>query len=229
MRLYIDLETRSFIESPQFPRTISTLSLKRRDCLPIDVSFLRGGIASELIQSATGRLGLKADKDFNGPFVASDLEWVKSGAGETAFYRFDLNLNTLQIDALFAGLPTPTSVALMLEIEWAEGTLRTSSSTLQVTLENDVVRGDEGLPEESIDPYPLPDQLLIKSGNLAGLTDPAQARLNLGAAPATAATFRLHPDHGFQLFNPDAGSWHALSVRGQPGQESLEISAPIIP
>jgi hypothetical protein len=229
VRLYLDLDSRAFLESPQFPRPLSSLVLKRRDLLPMDVSFLRGGIATELTESATGRLGLKADKDFNGPFVASDLEWVKSGAGETASYRFNLNLNTLQIDALFAGVPTPASVALMLEIEWIEGALRTSSSTLQVTLENDVVRGDEGLPEESTEPYPLPNQLLTKAGNLAGLTDPAQARLNLEAAPAVAATFRLHPNHGLQLFNPDTGSWHALTVRGQPGQESLEISAPITP
>ncbi|MFZ4778241.1 MAG: hypothetical protein ACOYM3_22950, partial [Terrimicrobiaceae bacterium] len=120
MRLFLDLDTRSFIESAQFQRVVSSLVLKRRDRLPVDVQFLRGGMVVELSGGSLGKLGLKADKDFNGAFAASGLEWTKSGTGDTSTYRFDLNLNTVQINALFAGVPTPSSVALMLEIEWAE-------------------------------------------------------------------------------------------------------------
>ncbi|MFZ4599695.1 MAG: hypothetical protein ACOYNN_13705, partial [Terrimicrobiaceae bacterium] len=87
-------------------------------------------------------------------------------------YRFDLNLNTVQINALFAGVPTPAFVPLMLEIEWAEGDLRTSSNTLAVTLENDIVRGDEGVVEEGGPVYPLPDDLLTKSQNADLLAHP---------------------------------------------------------
>ncbi len=163
MRLYLDLDTRAFIESPQFPRTLQFITLKRRDRIPLDIQFLKGAIVSELAEDAAGRLGLKADKDFNGPFAACDLAWVKSGTGATTGYRFDLNLNTVQIDALFAGVPTPGSVVLMLEIEWTEGDLRTTSNTLIVTLENDIVRGDEGMPAEGTPIYPPPAEIENRS------------------------------------------------------------------
>ena len=173
MRLFLDLDTRSFIESAQFQRVVSTLVLKRRDRLPVDVQFLRGGMVVELPGGSLGKLGLKADKDFNGAFAASDLEWTKSGSGAVTSYRFDLNLNTVQIDALFAGVPTPSSVSLMLEIEWADGDLRTSSNTLAVTLENDIIRGDEGIPQDGDPVYPLP-------GNLLVISDLATATVNVG-------------------------------------------------
>jgi hypothetical protein len=224
MRLYLDLDSRAFIESPQFPRILQSLALKRRDRIPLDVQFLRGGIVTELAQEAAGRLGIKADKDFNGPFAASDLSWVKTGSAESASYRFDLNLNTLQINALFAGVPTPSAVALMLEIEWTEGDLRTSSGTLSVSLENDVVRGDEGLPEEAVDSYPLPSDILTGSGNLAGIADTAQARVNLGAAPSAAPGFRLDPLIGLQLINETTGKWHTLFLTGADGATQLAWS-----
>jgi hypothetical protein len=173
MRLFLDLDTRSFIESAQFQRAVSALVLKRRDRLPVDVQFLRSGVVVGLADGATGKLGLKADKDFNGSFAASDLEWTKSGTGDTTAYRFDLNLNTVQINALFAGVPTPATVTLMLEIEWAEGDLRTSSNTLAVALENDIVRGDEGVAEEGGPVYPLPSDLMTKSENADLLAHPS--------------------------------------------------------
>ena len=145
---------------------------------------MRGGVAQEIPTGATGKLGLKADKDFNGAFVASDLAWTKSGAGVSATYVFDLNLNTLQINALFACVPTPSSVALMLEIEWAEGDLRTSSNTLAVTLGNDIVRGDEGVAEEGSPAYPLPDDLLTKSENADLLAHPSDTNNPHGVTAA---------------------------------------------
>jgi len=170
MRLFLNLDTRSFIESAQFQRAISSLVLKRRDRLPVDVQFMRNGSVVELQDGATGKLGLKADKDFNGTFAASDSEWTRSGSGDATAYRFDLNLNTVQINALFAGVPTPPFVPLMLEIEWAEGDLRTSSNTLAVTLENDIIRGDEGIVEEGGPVYPLPGELeqVAHKGQISG-------------------------------------------------------------
>ncbi len=193
MRLFLDLDTRSFIESAQFQRAVSSLVLKRRDHLPVDVQFLRGGVVVGLADGATGKLGLKADKDFNGSFAASDLEWTKSGTGDATTYRFDLNLNTVQINALFAGVPTPAFVTLMLEIEWAEGELRTSSNTLAVTLENDIVRGDEGVVEEGGPVYPLPGaiELIARKGQnsgYAGLDD--SGKVPVAQLPQTGPVLR---------------------------------------
>jgi len=47
-------------------------------------------------------------------------------------------------------------------------------------------------------------------------------------APAIAPSlFRFDATNGLQLFNPDTSTWHALAVRGQPGQQTLEISTAI--
>ena len=218
MRLFVDLDTRSFIESVQFARVISSLTLKRRDRLPVDVQFLRGGTVVELAPGATGQLGLKADQDFNGSFAASDLEWVKSGTGDATTYRFDLNLNTVQINALFEE-PTPPSIALMLEIEWAEGDLRTSSNTLAVSLENDIVRGDEGIVEDGAPVYPLPGaiELIARKGQnsgYAGLDD--FGKVPAAQLPLTGPVLREAPNR----FAADHTGWKVGDIIRQLGDSS---------
>ncbi len=247
MRLFLDLDTRSFIESAQFQRTVSSLVLKRRDHLPVDVQFLRSGVVVELATGATGKLGLKADKDFNGSFAASDLEWTKFGTGDATTYRFDLSLNTVQINALFAGVPTPSSVALMLEIEWAEADLRTSSNTLAVTLENDIVRGDEGVADEGGPVYPLPGaiELIARKGQnsgYAGLDD--SGKVPVAQLPHTSASLYETPNRftaahtGWkvgdiirQLGNSSSASLQIEVTSAVPGgaQEVVEITASAVP
>jgi len=247
MRLFLDLDTRSFIESAQFQRALSSLVLKRRDHLPVDVQFLRSGVVVELATGATGKLGLKADKDFNGSFAASDLEWAKSGTGDATTYRFDLNLNTVQINALFAGVPTPASVALMLEIEWTEGDLRTSSNTLAVTLENDIVRGDEGVAEEGGPVYPLPGaiELVARKGQNSGYAGlDALGKVPVAQLPQTGPVLhetlnRFTANHtGWkvgdiirQLGDSSAATLQIEVTGAVPGsvQEVIEITALAVP
>jgi len=231
MRLFLDLDTRSFIESAQFQRAVSSLVLKRRDHLPVDVQFLRSGVVVGLAEGATGKLGLKADKDFNGPFAASGLEWTKSGTGDATTYRFDLSLNTVQINALFAGVPTPSSVALMLEIEWAEADLRTSSNTLAVTLENDIVRGDEGVVEEGGPVYPLPGalELIARKGQnsgYAGLDD--SGKVPIAQLPQTGPFLRETPNR----FTAIHSGWKIGDIIRQLGDSSpasvtIEVTSPV--
>ena len=209
MRIAIDLDDRTI--RTWAGQVLSSLTFKRRDRFPVDVRFMRGGLVQELPTGATGKLGLKADKDFNGAFVASDLSWTKSGAGVAATYGFDLNLNTIQINALFACVPTPSSIALMLEIEWTEGDQRTSSNTLSVTLENDIVRGDEGVPQDGDPVYPPPGNLLI-------LSDLATAPVNVGESSVDfeisglTTTPTLCVPLGIQKPNHDADNIAILSA-----------------
>jgi len=219
MRLFLDLDTRSFIESAQFQRAVSSLVLKRRDHLPVDVQFLRSGVVVELATGATGKLGLKADKDFNGSFAASDLEWTKIGTGDATTYRFDLSLNTVQINALFAGVPTPSSVALMLEIEWAEADLRTSSNTLAVTLENDIVRGDEGVAEEGGPVYPLPAaiELIARKGQNSGYAGlDASGKVPVAQLPQTGPVLHETPNR----FTANHSGWKVGDIIRQAGDSS---------
>lgn len=201
MRLYIDLDTRGFVESQSFPRAITAIALKRGDNVPIDLSFVRGGVIQELDEGATGKIGIKPRGQFGSPFyLALDAEWEKSGSGDTAKYSLSLNLNTSEIESAF--LAEPASVLAMLEAEWIESGLRTSSATLDVEIQNDVNRGNEGVPIDGTPAYPDATDLLTKSGNLADLTDPAVARTNLELGTIYDATNaqRLAGSNGTRTF-----------------------------
>jgi len=82
----------------------------------------------------------------------------------------------------------------------------------------------------AVSPYPVwcilydPAPLKGEGSQITGVLKDASA-----FAPAIVpAQFRLDASNGIQLFNPDTGSWHTLAVRGQAGQQTLEIS-PAIP
>lgn len=64
-------------------------------------------------------------------------------------------------------------VDLMGEIEWTIGSTVTSTLIFAVRVENDVIRGDEGVPTSGVPAYPLPAALLVQhvnSGKALGIT-----------------------------------------------------------
>jgi hypothetical protein len=145
MRLFLDIDTREFLQSPSFPRALTTLALKRRDTDLIELQFVRDRTIQELPTGTTIRLGLKPDAAYTAEFLASGT-FTKSGTGTATRYLLDLNLNTVALNAAFAAAtPEPETLAAMLEVEWASGTTISSSLTLPATIANDVIRGDEGI------------------------------------------------------------------------------------
>ena len=146
MRLFLDIDTREFLQSPAFPRAITTLSLKRRDTDLIELQFLRDRTVQELPAGTAIRLGIKPAASYTADFLATGT-FTKSGTGTATSYLLDLNLNTIPINTVFeVATPEPESLAAMLEIEWASGTNISSSLTLPIVIANDVIRGDEGEP-----------------------------------------------------------------------------------
>jgi hypothetical protein len=179
VRVFIDLDTRGFIESDAFPRPVTELTLKRGDNVPVELSFVRGNVITELAAEASGKIGLKPKGQFGSAFyLAMDAEWEKSGSAESTKYSWSLDLATNEIASAF--LAEPESVLAMLEVEWVENGLRTSSATLDVEIQNDVNRGNEGIPTSGTPVYPEPQEVLTKSGNLTGIANPAAARAVLG-------------------------------------------------
>jgi hypothetical protein len=148
MRLFLDIDTREFLQSPAFPRAITTLSLKRRDTDLIELQFLRDRTVQELPAGTAIRLGIKPAASYTAEFLATGT-FTKSGTGTATSYLLDLNLNTVPLNTVFEVVtPEPETLAAMLEIEWASGTNTSSSLTLPIVIANDVIRGDEGDPAE---------------------------------------------------------------------------------
>jgi len=146
MRLFLDIDSREFLQSPSFPRALTTLALKRRDTDLIELQFVRDRVVQDLPTGTTIRLGLKPSAVYTAEFLATGT-FTKSGTGTATRYLLDLNLNTVALNTAFAAAtPEPVTLAAMLEVEWTSGTNISSSLTLPVTIANDVIRGDEGEP-----------------------------------------------------------------------------------
>ena len=143
MRVYVNLDSREFVVSPVLLQRVSTLFFTRRDIVPVQVQFVRGGTVVELAAGATGQMGLK--KTFAGSFLANDGSWTKTGTGTTTVYQFDLNLNTSNLNAEFP-LDTEDSISAKVEIEWTESGTTSSTLPTSATIYNDVIRGGEGVP-----------------------------------------------------------------------------------
>ena len=143
MRVYVNLDSREFVVSPVLLQRVSTLFFTRRDIVPVQVQFVRGGTVVELAAGATGQMGLK--KTFAGSFLANDGAWTKTGTGTTTVYQFDLNLNTTNLNAEFP-LDTEDSISAKVEIEWTESGTTSSTLPTAATIFNDVIRGGEGVP-----------------------------------------------------------------------------------
>ena len=143
MRVYVNLDSREFVVSPVLLQRVSTLFFTRRDIVPVQVQFVRGGTVVELDAGATGQMGLK--KTFAGSFLANDAGFTKTGTGATTVYQFDLNLNTSNLNAEFP-LDTEDSISAKVEIEWTESGTTSSTLPTSATIYNDVIRGGEGVP-----------------------------------------------------------------------------------
>jgi len=142
MRVYINLDSSEFVVSPVLTQRVTTLFFTRRDTVPVEVQFVRGGSVVELGAGATGQIGLKTT--YTGNFLANDTAWTKTGTGTSTVYQFDLNLNTANLDAVFSPDATTDSVNCKIEVSWSVGGTITTTLPTTATIYNDVVRGDEG-------------------------------------------------------------------------------------
>lgn len=136
MRLTVDLDTLAL----SGPAAASTVDARRGDRFPVEVRFVRGGIVQELPAAAVGRLVLKRSGDYGGLSLAS-VTWRRLGRATAAYYLFDLDLHSGEIDSLFETPGArPVSVPLALEIEWTHRQNRRSTRPLPLTLLNDYAK-----------------------------------------------------------------------------------------
>jgi hypothetical protein len=144
MRVYINLDTNEPVVSPVLTQRVNTFFFVRRDTVPVEVQFVRGGSVVELGAGATGQIGIK--KTFTGNFLASDTAWTKTGTGAATVYTFDLNLNTSNMDAEFSPDNDTSSISAKIEVTWAVGSTITTTLPTEAVIYNDVIRGGEGVP-----------------------------------------------------------------------------------
>jgi hypothetical protein len=144
MRVYVNLDSSEFVVSPTLLQRVSTHYFVRRDTVPVEVQFVRGGAVVELGAGATGQLGIK--KTYTGSFLANDAGWTKTGTGTATVYQFDLALNTTELTAEFNPDATTDSVTAKIEVSWTVSGTTSSTMPCDCVIYNDVIRGSEGSP-----------------------------------------------------------------------------------
>ena len=172
MKLYVDLESLQLIEGPSFRNPITSLRFKRGDAARLEVAFLRNGSTSVTIgdhEQLEIKFGIKPRDRYDVAYLIHTDVWTMPDAGaESPVYQCSPSFNTIELDsALGVGSSTGSElseITLMGEFSWREGTGEpTSTRTFFVIVENDVNRGDEGLPQSANPSYPDSTSILLKS------------------------------------------------------------------
>lgn len=141
MKLFFDLDRGYLVGVLGGADALGGLTFKRGDTVRIDVIFARDVKKQELPGGATGRIGIKRFGDYSGPYLANASAWEQAGSGEDAIYSFEINLNTVELNAALG--EDPSGVSAMFEMEFVVGDSVTSSQTVPATITNDVIKGGE--------------------------------------------------------------------------------------
>ena len=148
MRLYIDLDTLAFITS-RTNGSLPSLTFMRGDSLTVDLSFVQGGEAITFDTAPTIRFGIKASGDYD---ASTFLVYADTFTGPVnGVYTLTPSLNTSELNALLTG--DTASVTGGLQVEWTVGSSVTSSLPMDVTLQNDYIKGTEGSPTPATPTY----------------------------------------------------------------------------
>lgn len=158
MRIYVDLDLLQLIQAPGVRQTVRELRFRRGDTAVIEVGFCQSGTVIELPSDATGRFGVKSDKQYEGDYLAAAVAWTKNGAGSSALYAFNVNFNTIEINAALKVNANPEDdvpqLRAMGEIEWIWGGNIQSTVAVTVLIDNDINKGTEGAPVSG-NPVPM--------------------------------------------------------------------------
>jgi hypothetical protein len=172
VKLHVDLETLQLIQGPGQRSAVSSLRFKRGDSAKLKLVFLENGITPVTIGDSGTleiQIGIKPRNQFDRSYLVHSADWLMPSEGDdTPAYECALGFNTLQLNsALNIGSATAeelSEITLMGEITWREGAGEpTSTRTFLVVVENDVNRGDEGVPTDADPPYPAPQSIALAS------------------------------------------------------------------
>jgi hypothetical protein len=152
MRLFIDVDTNSFITDSGFKAPVTAVSFKRGDASQIELTFVSGNSPLSATNDKLISFGIKETGKYDADFVVAASEYTTSN------YSYILNpsFNTASLDDLlmsgdFNALNDIGSISTMMEITWSidAGATWYSSNTITATIANDVIKGLEGSPVEN--------------------------------------------------------------------------------
>jgi len=149
MRLFVDLDLLQLVRAQNDRQPVTNLEYKRGDTTPLEIGFVRSGVLTALPTDAVLTFALKVKGQYDSDplvlfndFTAGTDPITYTGA--PSFNTVELN-TALHVDS--DGTNDLAFIDLMGELSWAVADVDpVSIKTFTARVNNDVVRGDEGLP-----------------------------------------------------------------------------------
>jgi hypothetical protein len=161
-RLYVSLATMR--ATTEAGANLTQLEGKRGDVMGLEIVFRAGGQGTAVRELTAGdvvKIAVKAREDWDGDLLALATA-TKQGTGSTTLYAAALNLQTTEMVAAFAPVNgvEPDDVDALLEISITDTSSRQrSTQVVALTVQNDLLRGDEASPVPATPTYPAADSV----------------------------------------------------------------------
>ena len=212
MNLFWDRQNHKMTTALTSTQAVDRLTLVLRDTYEITLAEMtpQSNIGAPYVAGEVGagqsiRFGAKASGSFAGGFLFSALTWVLTGSGSSARYTADMSLNTA---ALIAAIGTATALDVVGEfVVIGTGLENIDSTQFNIRAIPDVIRGTEGALAD-------PDPALAT----VDYVDAAVAQ----AMEPSGGAYKLE-DGLLKLWNPYQSTWHAVSINGAAGSETISI------
>jgi len=177
------------VASPAYPGLLKSVEWKRGDALTLELRFYSSAQSLVTLALEVGyemRFAVKASFLEAADTLALASVWTIVTTGDDICYRAALNLNGEDLKTLLGDAAT---LLLKGELTYTEdGANWTSSQTLAVTIDNDVIKGGEGAPSSLPDVEDWLTARAVRFDIIQALEagEQLRARNNLGLAPYNA-------------------------------------------
>lgn len=210
MKIYVDTDDNRLIRSSQYKTSLESLSFMRGDNIQIQLEFVSGFASLSASNDKTIKFGIKQQGLYgDGDYIVYTDEYTISGNSyilNPSFNGTELNNLLNAVDGISGN--DLASVTGNLQIEWIVGDVVTSTNIIPVTIQNDIISGNEGT---ALTQTPSPLEWL--SSLMLYLTSNP---VNMGEAYDVAFTPPYVYSDGQYVKIPDVGS-HVYSY-GRPAE-----------
>lgn len=227
-RLWVDLTTGVVSDNLNTGSNIGDFRLKARDTSVFGIQFHRSGVPELLDAGSTLTLGIKLTGDYGGDFLASSTSFTAatsvnaSSFTSSDFYRSTLSLNTSAIISAIGDESDSLACIGEIQVDIGGSGQFFSSRTIPVTIDNDIIRGSEGVPLSGSPSYPDPLEIIRYKTDISSLTGGTSVDLD-GIPTTTLAT-----PFAIAFNNADSGTdvWQIYTLKASTA--STVVSAGII-
>jgi len=171
-QIYIDADNYNFISDPNFKSGATAYSFKRGDKINLYVNLVSGNTVLSAVSGRSIKFGVKEKGKYDSNFVVSTSSYAISTSPFTglASYLLEPSFNTVALNQLLSAFDNEPGndqvfVTLMGEITTSlDGVNFDSTNTVDIIVNNDVIRDNESTP--LINPSPL-EWLCTNLGSLS--------------------------------------------------------------